>query len=96
MSEFMGMIWGKYDAKVGFQPGGASLHSIMTPHGPDSDTFERASAADLKPEKFTAGLAFMFETNVFLRVTEEALEAPWRDRDYQKCWAKLVPHFPGF
>lgn len=56
MSEFMGMIWGKYDAKVGFQPGGASLHSIMTPHGPDADTFDRASAAELKPEKFTAGL----------------------------------------
>ena len=96
MSEFMGMIWGKYDAKVGFQPGGASLHSIMTPHGPDSETFERASNAELKPEKFAAGLAFMFETNAFLRVTEEALEVPWRDRDYQKCWSKLKANFPGF
>lgn len=26
MTEFMGMIYGKYDAKVGFVEGGASLH----------------------------------------------------------------------
>ena len=26
MSEYMGMIYGKYDAKVGFQPGGGSMH----------------------------------------------------------------------
>ena len=40
MSEFMGMIWGEYDAKAGgFQAGGASLHNIMTPHGPDGLLF---------------------------------------------------------
>jgi len=32
----MGMVYGKYDAKEGFVAGGASLHSIMTPHGPDA------------------------------------------------------------
>ncbi len=26
----------------GFLPGGASLHLCMTPHGPDTQTFERA------------------------------------------------------
>ena len=52
MSEFMGLISGTYDAKTGgFLPGGASLHSIMTPHGPDSTAFEDASQADLKPVK---------------------------------------------
>ena len=35
----------------GFKPGGASLHSMMTPHGPDVDAFEKASNADLKPIK---------------------------------------------
>jgi len=93
MTEFMGMVWGKYDAKVGFQPGGASLHSIMSAHGPDAATFARASAAALAPEKFDAGLAFMFETNLFLRVTDEALAAPWRDVDYAKCWQSLERHF---
>ena len=36
---------GTYEAKQdGFLPGGASLHLCMTPHGPDTTTFERASA----------------------------------------------------
>lgn len=50
MSEFMGLINGTYEAKEdGFAPGGGSLHSIMTPHGPDTDCFESASNAELKP-----------------------------------------------
>ncbi|GAB2239313.1 hypothetical protein Droror1_Dr00025226 [Drosera rotundifolia] len=41
MSEFMGLIHGGYKAKgEGFHPGGASLHSCMTPHGSDTKTFE--------------------------------------------------------
>ena len=36
MSEFMGLIYGVYDAKPqGFTPGGISLHNMMLPHGPD-------------------------------------------------------------
>ena len=45
-SEFMGLIHGVYDAKAeGFVPGGASLHNCMTGHGPDADTFAKASTA---------------------------------------------------
>jgi homogentisate 1,2-dioxygenase len=34
MSEFMGLIYGQYDAKPdGFVPGGSSLHNCMLPHG---------------------------------------------------------------
>ncbi|EQD70625.1 homogentisate 1,2-dioxygenase, partial [mine drainage metagenome] len=45
--EFMGLIHGVYDAKAhGFEPGGASLHNCMSGHGPDAETFERASAVD--------------------------------------------------
>lgn len=56
MSEFMGLIKGHYEAKEeGFQPGGASLHSIMTPHGPDVDCFEKNSTAELKPERVAEG-----------------------------------------
>ncbi len=37
MSEFMGLIYGVYDAKPeGFTPGGMSLHNLMLPHGPDA------------------------------------------------------------
>ena len=42
MSEFMGLISGAYEAKAkGFAPGGASLHSIGTPHGPDAQCFTK-------------------------------------------------------
>ncbi len=51
MSEFMGLIHGTYDAKAeGFRPGGASLHNCMSPHGPDAETFEKASTAELAPQ----------------------------------------------
>lgn len=56
MSEFMGLIKGHYEAKEeGFQPGGGSLHSIMTPHGPDYECFEKNSTAELKPERVAEG-----------------------------------------
>ena len=39
MTEYMGLIQGQYDAKAagkgGFVPGASSLHSCMTPHGPE-------------------------------------------------------------
>ena len=90
MTEFMGMVYGSYDAKVAFQPGGASLHAVMTPHGPDADTVRAATAAALEPRKTPPGLAFMFETCHMLRVCRSALEAPWRDVEYQKCWSGCV------
>ena len=56
MSEFMGLIKGHYEAKQGgFLPGGGSLHSAMTPHGPDADCFEKASKAKLAPERIADG-----------------------------------------
>lgn len=52
MSEFMGLILGSYEAKEGgFLPGGASLHSMMTPHGPDEQCFKGASSCELVPQK---------------------------------------------
>ncbi|HBD34063.1 MAG TPA: homogentisate 1,2-dioxygenase, partial [Cupriavidus sp.] len=68
-SEFMGLIAGEYDAKAeGFVPGGASLHNCMSGHGPDAETFERASASDTsKPHHITDTMAFMFETPGVIR-----------------------------
>jgi homogentisate 1,2-dioxygenase len=63
MSEFMGLIEGKYDAKnEGFLPGGVSIHNGFTPHGPDYDTFKLARDVILKPEKYDNTLAFMLES----------------------------------
>ena len=61
MTEYMGLIRGSYDAKKGgFVPGGSSLHSCGTPHGPDGKVFDAASHAELKPVKVPGtDLAFM-------------------------------------
>ncbi len=94
-SEFMGLIHGVYDAKAeGFLPGGASLHNCMSGHGPDAETFARASAADLtQPTRITDTMAFMFETNRVIRPTRYALEAAQLQPEYFRCWQGLPKHF---
>jgi len=87
MSEFMGLVHGRYDAKAeGFLPGGASLHNCMSAHGPDLATFERASSEGLKPQKITDTLAFMFETRWPISPTARAMQASHRQADYDKVW----------
>jgi len=94
MSEFMGLVYGVYDAKPeGFVPGGMSLHNMMLPHGPDSDAFRHASQAELKPVKLTNTLAFMFESRFRQRVTKYAATSDARQDDYVDCWAGLKKHF---
>ncbi|MGH8698482.1 MAG: homogentisate 1,2-dioxygenase [Burkholderiales bacterium] len=94
-SEFMGLVHGAYDAKAaGFVPGGASLHNCMTGHGPDAETFERASTRDVsKPDRITDTMAFMFETRLIIRPTRFALEAAQLQHDYAACWQGLKKHF---
>ncbi|HET9616510.1 MAG TPA: homogentisate 1,2-dioxygenase [Pseudolabrys sp.] len=94
MSEFMGLVYGVYDAKPeGFVPGGISLHNQMLPHGPDVDAFEHASNVELKPVKLTNTLAFMFETRFRQRVTKYAAGLPNLQDNYIDCWAGLKKHF---
>lgn len=75
MSEFMGNIVGQYDAKAaGFLPGGASLHNMNSAHGPDAETFEKASNAELKPIKVGEGsMSFMFESVYQIATTRWAI-----------------------
>jgi homogentisate 1,2-dioxygenase len=94
MSEFMGLIFGTYEAKEeGFVPGGASLHNCMSAHGPDADTFERASNADLKPQKLNDTLAFMFESSLVFAPTKFAAECEQLQKDYLSCWRGLPVNF---
>ncbi|MBL6671297.1 MAG: homogentisate 1,2-dioxygenase [Alphaproteobacteria bacterium] len=96
MSEFMGLITGQYDAKEeGFVPGGASLHNMMLPHGPDLDAFSKASAADLKPVKLTNTMAFMFETRFPQQVSKFAAETDQLQDSYVDCWSGLQKQFDG-
>ncbi|HMN22390.1 MAG TPA: homogentisate 1,2-dioxygenase [Ottowia sp.] len=94
-SEFMGNIHGVYDAKAsGFPAGASSLHSCMTAHGPDVETFEKASHADIsKPDYITDQLAFMFETPEMICPTRAALESPQRQQDYYKVWQGFKKYF---
>lgn len=97
MSEFMGLIAGNYDAKAGgFQPAGASLHNVMTAHGPDAETFEKASNADLRPQKVGEGsMAFMFESSLMIGVTDWGLRTCQKVQEgyNEHSWSGLKPHF---
>jgi len=94
MSEFMGLIYGVYDAKPeGFVPGGCSLHNCLVPHGPDSDAFARASAKTLEPEKLDATMAFMFESRYPYLATRFAMHGGALQEDYRDCWQSLARHF---
>src|ERR1700728_37628 len=94
MSEFMGLISGEYDAKSeGFLPGGASLHNCMSGHGPDAESYEKAVAAELKPQYLGDVLAFMFETRFVSKPTEFALKSAQLQHEYFTCWQGLKKHF---
>ena len=93
MSEFMGLVHGVYDAKAtGFLPGGASLHSCMSPHGPDLKTVETSSNIELKPHKQKDTLAFMFESCHVFKLTDYAMETNVQP-DYHKVWQGLESSF---
>jgi homogentisate 1,2-dioxygenase len=100
MSEFMSLISGSYDAKAGgkggFQPAGASLHNTMSGHGPDMQTFEKASTADLQPARVGEGsMAFMFESCLMLGVTEWGLHTCQKVQEgyNRESWEPLKVHF---
>jgi homogentisate 1,2-dioxygenase len=86
MSEAMGLISGAYDAKAeGFAPGGLSVHNLMSGHGPDVDSWRKASEAELKPTKIEGTMAFMVETCWPYRLTQYALDRA--QPDYDQAWA---------
>ncbi|MFN9304323.1 MAG: homogentisate 1,2-dioxygenase [Candidatus Kapaibacterium sp.] len=94
MNEFMGLIFGQYDAKAeGFVPGGCSLHNCMSGHGPDAATHKAATNAQLTPHKQENTLAFMFETRFVCKTTKYAMETGELQHDYYECWQGLQPQF---
>jgi homogentisate 1,2-dioxygenase len=94
MSEFMGLIYGQYDAKAhGFLPGGFSLHNCMLPHGPDTDAFARASTVKLQPHKLEGTMAFMLETRHPQHVTAYAFALAELQSDYVECWSGIKKNF---
>jgi homogentisate 1,2-dioxygenase len=66
---------------------------MMSAHGPDRETFDRASAAELKPQKIDDGLAFMFETRWPVTATGQAATADHLQRGYDDVWQGLEHNF---
>lgn len=102
MSEFMGLIQGGYDAKKGgkggFVPGGASLHNVMSGHGPDRDSYEGARNAELKPQKVGEGsCAFMFESCLMVGVSEWGLRTCHKVQEAynEHSWLGVEVHWKG-
>jgi homogentisate 1,2-dioxygenase len=94
MNEFMGLVHGEYDAKAeGFVPGGASLHNCMSGHGPDAETYQKASTVDLKPQRLDGTMAFMFETRFISRPTKFAMDTAELQHDYFECWQGLKKNY---
>jgi homogentisate 1,2-dioxygenase len=94
MSEYMGLVSGEYDAKAeGFVPGGGSLHNTYASHGPDADSYAKASTAELKPQKLDGTLAFMFESRWTILPTMQAMEGSFRQVDYDAVWSGLTRNF---
>ncbi|HEX7063256.1 MAG TPA: homogentisate 1,2-dioxygenase [Woeseiaceae bacterium] len=95
MSEYMGLIYGEYDAKSGgaLVPGGSTLHNCMSGHGPDRASWKRASTAALAPQKLADTMAFMFESRYPIVPTRFALESPTLRPDYRDCWQDLPKNF---
>eukprot|EP01091_Cochliopodium_minus_P012652 TRINITY_DN3878_c0_g1_i1.p1 TRINITY_DN3878_c0_g1~~TRINITY_DN3878_c0_g1_i1.p1 ORF type:complete len:431 (-),score=119.29 TRINITY_DN3878_c0_g1_i1:49-1341(-) len=93
MSEYMGLIFGKYEAKEeGFLPGGGSLHSCMISHGPDTQCYEKESTKELIPERIENTLAFMFETTYILKLTNYGKNTK-KQENYYECWSGLKNNF---
>ena len=90
MSEFMGLIYGVYDAKPeGFVPGGiepAQLHAAARARQGRPST--RPPRRELKPVKLTNTLAFMFETRFPQHLTKFAAELETLQEDYADCWTR--------
>lgn len=94
MSEYMGLIRGRYDAKeFGFIPGSSSLHNCMTAHGPDTEAYQKAISTPLQPEYYANTLAFMFESRHVWQLTSHAYQATFKQNNYSSCWRDLKATF---
>ncbi|PFH60965.1 hypothetical protein XA68_18494 [Ophiocordyceps unilateralis] len=100
MSEFMGLIRGDYDAKAagkgGFAPGGASLHNVMSAHGPDAESCEKARHAVLSPTKVGQGsCAFMFESCLMVGLSEWGLRTCSKVQQAysEETWGNVTSHW---
>ena len=68
---------------------------MILPHGPDAFGFDKASQAELAPQKLSGTLAFMLETRLPQQITDFAINSPLLEKDYGDCWLGLKRHYNG-
>ncbi|MBL8183737.1 MAG: homogentisate 1,2-dioxygenase, partial [Blastocatellia bacterium] len=55
--------------------------------------FEKASNAELKPQKLSGTMAFMFESRYVIRPTKFAMECSELQHNYSDVWQRLTKNF---
>ena len=92
MPEILGVISGTYDARpTMLEPGGATLHNLMTPHGPFPDVLETQSSrgSNVVDEPAWGSLAFMFECRLPMRLTHLASLPEMEQQSYPSAWHRM-------
>jgi homogentisate 1,2-dioxygenase len=96
MTEFMGLLHGAYDAKAeGFLPGGASLHNCMTAHGPDAETWERATRPSSSRTRSRTPWRSCSRAATPCGSRATRSNHPSLQHDYFEGWQGLEKHFSG-
>lgn len=92
MSEFMGLLKGKYDAKEDFfSVGGYSIHNCMVGHGPDPTSYQAGLEKNTStPERYKDTLAFMLESDKPWLVIDNDHNNKNNDKNYPNCWAGFI------
>ena len=96
MSEFMGLIYGVYDApapRLCSRRRDSCTTKCLPAWSRPPTSFQRPATVDLEPVKLTDTMAFMFETRFPQRLTKYAAGLKQLQDDYIDCWRGLRKHF---
>ena len=90
----MGLCFGQYDAKEeGFVPGGASCTIKCRRTDLTRKRLKKRRMPNLKPQKLSGTMAFMFESRYIIRPTEFAMKTSELQHEYFEVWQKLEKEF---
>jgi len=91
----MGLVYGDYGGRSdGFQPGGASFETGMTPHGVAYQEFKAASESAPPVMRISEGaLAFMFESSRAFTISDFAWYSDKLHSHEPNMWDDLIDNF---
>jgi homogentisate 1,2-dioxygenase len=87
MSEYMGLIYGQYDAKEeGFVPAAARFTTRCLRTARISTRSRKHRTQSLAPQKLSGTMAFMFESRYIIRPTKFAMDCAELQHEYSEVW----------